>query len=88
MSDLSMNRDQTVSVGDWIVSSIITGIPIVGIVMLFVWAFGSDTKPSKKNWARAVLIVAAIGIVIYIVLALVFAAAFTTMYNNMGSSSL
>ena len=83
-----MNKDQTVSMGDWIVAYIITGIPIVGIVMLFVWAFGSDTKPSKKNWARALLIIAAIGIVIYIILAVVFATAFATIFSNLNTSSV
>jgi len=83
-----MNKDQTVSMGDWIVTYIISGIPLVGFIMLFVWAFGSDTKPSKKNWARALLIIAAIVIVIYIILAVVFAAAFATMYSNFSTSSV
>ena len=44
------------SIGDWIITSIILAIPIVGFVMLFVWGFGSNTHPSKANWAKASLI--------------------------------
>ena len=44
------------SIGDWIITSIILAIPIVGFVMLFVWGFGGNTHPSKVNWAKASLI--------------------------------
>jgi predicted permease len=44
------------SVGDWIVTYLLMCIPLVGIIMLFVWAFGSDTRPSRKTWAQATLI--------------------------------
>ncbi|OPH00230.1 hypothetical protein B2I21_02335 [Chryseobacterium mucoviscidosis] len=42
-------------------------IPLVNIIMLFVWAFG-DSNPSKANYAKAALLWAAIGIVIWILL--------------------
>jgi len=41
---------QPMTIGEWIITFIITYIPIVGIVMLFVWAFGGDTHPSKKTF--------------------------------------
>ena len=44
------------SIGDWIITSLIFAIPIVGFIMLFVWGFGSNTHPSKANWAKASLI--------------------------------
>ena len=52
------------SIGDWIITSIILAIPIVGLVMLFIWGFGSNTQPSKANWAKASLIMIGISIVI------------------------
>jgi uncharacterized membrane protein YdbT with pleckstrin-like domain len=55
-----------VSIGDWIVTLLIRLIPIVSLVMLFVWAFGGGTPESKANWAKAVLIFHLIGIVIAI----------------------
>ncbi len=59
------------TVGDWIVTKILLAIPFVGLVLLFVWAFSSDTHPSKKSFCQASLILAgcflAIGIVVVIV---------------------
>ena len=52
------------SIGDWIITSLIFAIPIVGFVMLFVWGFGSNTQPSKANWAKATLIMIGISIVL------------------------
>ena len=52
------------SIGDWIITSIILAIPIVGFVMLFVWGFGGNTQPSKANWAKASLIMIGISVVI------------------------
>ena len=43
-------------------------IPVVNIILLLVWALGSSTERSKKNWARANIIWAIIGIVVTIAL--------------------
>ena len=50
------NREPVLSVGDWMITILITAIPIVGLVMLFVWAFGDGQNQSKANWAKASLI--------------------------------
>lgn len=55
---------EEVSLSDWIVTMLITAIPVVGFIMLFVWAFGSAAPPSKRNWAKAALIWMAIGVVL------------------------
>lgn len=70
--------DAPVSVGDWFVTLLLTCIPIVGIIMIFVWAFGGGTNPSKKNWARATLIWALVGIV----LSVVFGASIVALFAN------
>jgi len=56
-----------VSVGEWLVTMLIAAIPLVNLVMLFVWAFGSNTKLSKANWAKASLIFLVIVFVFYFV---------------------
>mgnify|MGYP000745778777 CR=1 FL=1 len=61
-------QHKPVSTGDWIVTLIISMIPLVNIVMLLVWAFGSNTNPSKANWAKAYLVFIAILIGLYAVL--------------------
>ena len=55
-----------VTLGDWMITFLLTAIPIVNIIMLFVWGFSKSTQPSKANWAKAALIWIAIVIVIYI----------------------
>ena len=61
--NVPMAQNDVVSLGDWMISTLLICIPIVGLVMLFVWGFGGSTNPSKRNWARASLVWMAIGIV-------------------------
>jgi cell division protein FtsW (lipid II flippase) len=68
------------STKDWVITLLISFIPIVGFVMLFVWAFGSNENPNKANWAKAALIWMAIGFVLMFLLwgtiaAIIFGAA-------------
>lgn len=78
---------QPMTIGEWIITFIITYIPIVGVVMLFVWAFGGDTHPSKKTWAQAMLILFAIAIVLGIVFAGIIFSMLSSMFGAMGSYS-
>jgi membrane-associated HD superfamily phosphohydrolase len=58
---------QPMSIGDWIITFIVTAIPLVGFIMLFVWAFGDGTHPSKKTWAQAYLIMMVVAIILMII---------------------
>ena len=60
-----------VSLGEWMVTILLCAIPLVNIVMLFVWGFSAGTQPSKANWAKASLIWLAIVIVFYVVVVLI-----------------
>jgi uncharacterized integral membrane protein len=56
-------------------------IPIVNIIMMFVWAFG-EGNPTKKNYFKASLLWAAIIIAIYaVVFIIIIAAAASTSFN-------
>ncbi len=66
------------TVGDWIITSIILAIPIVGFIMLFVWGFGSNTQPSKANWAKATLIMIGIS---FVIMLLFFGSIFGVLIN-------
>ena len=63
------------SVKDWLITSLIMIIPIVGFVMLFVWAFGENANPNKANWAKAALLLSVIAIGFYILLFAIIGAA-------------
>ena len=47
-------------------------IPFVGFiaypVLLLVWAFSNDTPPTKKNWARASLVIILIMVVLFVMM--------------------
>nr|NQU92859.1 hypothetical protein [Bacteroidota bacterium] len=73
---------QPMSVGEWFVTILITAIPLVGIIMLFVWAFSGNTNVNKANWAKASLIWAIIGIVIAGFILSIMGAALWSAYGN------
>lgn len=58
---------------DWLITLLLLCIPIVNIVLAFVWAFGSNVNKSKKSFFQAYLILMAIGIGIYIIFAIIIA---------------
>ena len=53
------------TIGSWILTYILVGIPMVGFIMMFVWAFGDKTKadPTFRNWARANLVLVLIAVI-------------------------
>lgn len=60
MEQQNTPQTQTMSVTDWLINLVLVAIPLVGIVLLFVWAFGNDGNITRKNWAKANLLLAAI----------------------------
>jgi hypothetical protein len=76
-----------VSIGEWVVTLLITALPLIGLIMLFVWAFGDGANLSKKNWAIAMLIWYAIAIVLAILFFVIFGAIIASMFGGMGSYS-
>lgn len=57
-----------VSVGKYIGYSILFSIPVVGFIMLLVTAFSGGTNKSLKNYARAMLVMMAIGVVLGVII--------------------
>lgn len=74
-----VQNEQPMSLGDWIVTLLIMMIPCVNIIMMFVWAFGSNVNTSKKNYFRASLIFAAVGLV----LGLILSSIISSMMSNL-----
>jgi hypothetical protein len=71
---ISKDISQPMSISDWLITYLIMIVPIVNIVMLFIWGFGSNTNLSKASWAKAVLLLFCITMVIYVlIIALAFA---------------
>lgn len=51
----SAYRKEPLSVGQWILTIFLLAIPVINIIMLFVWAFGGN-KDERENFAKASLI--------------------------------
>jgi glycopeptide antibiotics resistance protein len=71
-----------VRVSDWVLTILVFAIPIVNLVMMFVWAFGGGTNPSKANFAKASLIWVLIGTVLAICFYVIFGAAMFAMMDE------
>ncbi len=71
------------SVGQWMITLLIMCIPIAGLVMMFVWAFGSGAPVAKRNFCRASFIYAAIGIGLYIILMIAGVSMMSVMFDAM-----
>ena len=63
---LQANREP-LGVGSYIGMFFLSAIPMVGFIMLLVWAFGGSVNLNKKNYARAILIMGLIGVAVWIV---------------------
>ncbi len=71
-----------VKTGEWMLSMFLLGIPLIGFIMLLVWAFSSDTNPSKSSWAKATLIWGIIATVVWVVVYLIIFLVAGISFNN------
>jgi len=78
----NFKSEEPMSLGTWMITILLTAIPCVGLIMLLIWAFGSNTLTTKKNYARAMLIYAVIAIVLYVLSMVIFGVAFASLYAN------
>ncbi|WMC93832.1 hypothetical protein [Kineothrix sp. MB12-C1] len=63
--------EEPVSLGEWLIALLlITFVPCVNIVLMFVWAFSKKEKKSKSNFFKAQLIISGVMLVLYIIIAL------------------
>ena len=56
------------SVGEWIITLMISSIPFLGIIALLAWAFSRSTPTCKANWAKAWLVLQVIGYAVAILM--------------------
>lgn len=66
-----MNREQSLTFGDWMMTILIMAIPLVNVVAIIYWAASSSTNINKQNYARASIAWFFIGLVIFFFLSLI-----------------
>ncbi|MBP6116263.1 MAG: hypothetical protein KBC57_12375 [Neisseriaceae bacterium] len=59
------------SVKEWVLTLIILMIPLVNLVMMFVWGFGSGPK-WRANFCKANLLIMAVCLILYLAFIVVF----------------
>ena len=72
----SGSDESPLSVGDWFITILVLAIPIVGLIMYLVWAFGSSGNVNRKNYCMAMLIWCVIGLAFALVFGVVGALPF------------
>lgn len=75
-------EEKPLSVGEFLLMLFVSGIPVVGFILLLVWAFGGAVNQNRKNFARATLILSVIGFV----LAIAFSSVLMTVVSSIASS--
>ncbi len=63
---------QTLSAKEWALTIFISGLPLVGLIMLLIWAFSEETNIHKRNWAKGSLILMLVVLAIMFVFLFLF----------------
>ena len=61
-------NEEPLSIGSYLLMILVSAIPLVNLILLLIWAFGSNVNVNRQNYARAALIMGVIGIVLAIML--------------------
>lgn len=75
------NSAPIMSTKDWMLTLFLCAIPVVNLILLFVWGFGDGTNPNKRNYARATLLLIVIFLGLFLIFAIVFLSVFSTVLN-------
>jgi hypothetical protein len=85
--NLPVNSYKHMTIGDWLITFLIQCIPLVGFIMMFVWAFGDGSNPSKKSWAQASLLFMLIMFVLVIIFFILFFSMIASFFGSMNQNT-
>ncbi|MEQ9618929.1 MAG: hypothetical protein RIG61_07115 [Deltaproteobacteria bacterium] len=57
------------TVGDWLITMIVLGIPLVGLIMLLYWSLSSTGNLNRRNYCLATLVVVAVILLLFVIFA-------------------
>jgi hypothetical protein len=67
MENVSRREDTSVmSFKEWALTIFISSLPLIGFIMVLIWAFDSHTNIHKKNWAKGNLLIIIIAMVVVV----------------------
>jgi amino acid transporter len=70
-------KERPISTGGWFGILFLLALPVLNLLLLIIWAVGGTGRVNKKNFARAVLLWMAIGVVLSILVAVIFSVFFS-----------
>lgn len=59
-------NNRTLDIKEWALTIFVSSLPLIGLIMLLIWAFGEETNIHKKNWAKGNLILMVIAFLVII----------------------
>jgi len=71
----SQENTPAMSYKEWALTIFLASLPMIGFILLLVWAFDSTTNIHKKNWAKGNLLI----FVIFFIIMMLFLFAFGGM---------
>lgn len=72
---METGNQKEMKITDWLITFLITAIPLVGLIMLFVWGFSENSNKVRTTWAKAMLVWYAIAIALGILFMILFGTA-------------
>ncbi|MDE7230419.1 MAG: zinc ribbon domain-containing protein [Oscillospiraceae bacterium] len=78
----SYMQSQEMTVGQWFLTIFLSCLHLIGLVLLFIWAFSATTPTAKKNYARAMLIFWAIAFVLGFFLVPIFIGTLVSVFRE------
>ena len=64
VNEIGSEQTRPLTVNEWFLTILILALPLVNLVMYFYWAFADGVNLNKRNFCRASLLWAAIGLAI------------------------
>ncbi|MBN2220817.1 MAG: zinc ribbon domain-containing protein [Vallitaleaceae bacterium] len=81
-SQITDERNKPMSVGQYILTFIVMGLPIIGFIMTLVWAFSSTVNRNKKNFAIAVIVMFIIATALAVVSTIFLGAVIAELFDD------
>lgn len=78
----NLNAEKVMSVWSYLGLMLLSGIPIVGIIIVIVFAINSSNQ-NKTNYCRALILMWIISVILALILGTVFSSLFYSLLNSM-----
>jgi hypothetical protein len=76
------NNSKVLSTGEWVITKVLILIPIVNIILLFIWSFSKNENINKSNWAKATLIIYLLRLCLYLIILFIILSIFMSPFKE------